>query len=201
MQKRLLIGFSGRKQSGKTTAATHLVNNGFVRMSFADPIRDMLRVLLHQLGFGSYCIETLLTSDKAVVIPCLGRSTRQLMQSLGTEWGRDRVIDDLWIQTARHRVGEMGMLPLVFDDVRFDNEARLIREMGGLLINIDRDDGSDYFDNHPSERPIILEVGDINIFNDTTLEDFLERVDGHVADYRHGLIQKPTSTPAPPCLP
>jgi hypothetical protein len=201
MQKRTIIGFSGRKQSGKSSASAHLTHNGFIQLSFADTLKDMLRVLLHQLGFSSYSIETLLTKDKEVVIKCLGKSPRQLMQSLGTDWGRDRVIDDLWLQATRHKIGEMRPLPLVFDDVRFDNEARLIRELGGLIINIDRNNGHDYFDNHPSELPIILEVGDINIFNDGTLADFLGRVDGHIADYRNGFTQKPTSAPALPYRP
>ena len=38
----MIIGLSGLKGSGKTTAANFLVEEGFVKMSFAQPIKRML---------------------------------------------------------------------------------------------------------------------------------------------------------------
>jgi hypothetical protein len=133
-----LIGFCGLAGHGKTTAARHLVSlSGLyaVRLSFADPIRQML------LAMGLSADD--MSDPRLKETPHLllgGKTPRQAMQSLGTDWGRRMVADDLWLNLARHRATSAmltGNLP-VFDDVRFDNEAAMIRALGGHVIRIYR---------------------------------------------------------------
>jgi hypothetical protein len=123
-----LIGLCGLAGCGKSTVAAYLENElGYARVRFAGPLKDMLRAL----GLSERHIEGDLKE-----VPCEllgGKTPRQAMQSLGTEWGRDMVADDLWIRAWADR---LPVGPVVAEDVRFPNEAAAIREKGGLLIRI-----------------------------------------------------------------
>ncbi len=87
-----------------------------------------------------------LTSDqlhrgKEEPIAWLGGVTpRTLMQTLGTDWGRMMVAPGLWAavwrQGALLELGDGGRV--VAPDVRFPEEAAAIRELGGIVIWIDR---------------------------------------------------------------
>jgi hypothetical protein len=169
---RLLIGFTGAKQSGKTTAAKHLMKSGFVGLSFAHGIRMMLTGLLMTLGYGRNRINELMNEDKEQSIPPFYKSCRQMMQLLGTEWGRDLIHPDLWVIAARAQIERYGDADIVFDDVRFENEAAMIRELGGLIIHVDRL-GADDDDRHRSEDGICDHIADRFIDNDEDLESFL----------------------------
>ena len=43
--KNLIIAFTGPKGCGKSTAAKHLVDKGFVRHYFAKPLKEMMKCL------------------------------------------------------------------------------------------------------------------------------------------------------------
>lgn len=76
-QTRKIIAFAGPATVGKSTAAKVLLNRGFKRLSFADPIRDMLRAI----GVP----EDKLTVDKETPVDLLcGKTCRHAMQKLGT---------------------------------------------------------------------------------------------------------------------
>ncbi len=90
-----------------------------------------------------------------------GRTPRQAMQWLGTEWGRQLIGEELWIaawQAAAERTpdfwGDGSHSPLIVaDDVRFANEARAIRDRSGRVVRIERPDaGSVSGHAHASER-------------------------------------------------
>lgn len=132
-----LIGFCGPAGAGKTTAALALVATlpDCCRLSFADPIRAML----YSLGLGPEDLQTY----KEKPHPLLGGKTpRFAMQTLGTEWARQTICDDLWLRVARQRAltALQDQATVVFDDVRFDNEAQMIRRLGGIIIKVTRPD-------------------------------------------------------------
>jgi hypothetical protein len=171
----MIIGFSGFKGSGKSTAARALVDAEFNLMSFADPLRVMVRVILRDCGLDEYQIQLAL-KNKEVVIPAIGVSARHLMQTLGTEWGREHVHPDLWVIAMRHRLASRFDADddVVFDDVRFENEAALIREFNGVIIHIQRPGFNG--DGHLSERGIAMADGDVVIVNDGAEVELVERV-------------------------
>ena len=87
MQKMRLIGIAGKARSGKDTAASYLLNKlggDWSAASFADPMKTMLNAI----GVD--------TSDEAKDLPSnqYGVSTRHMLQTLGTEWGRNIIADD-----------------------------------------------------------------------------------------------------------
>jgi len=178
---KIIIGFAGKKQSGKSTAAAELVKSGFTRVSFADGIKDMASLLLLQCGYTKQEVFEIMTGDKELVIAEIGKSLREILQTLGTEWGRELIHSDLWVIVMRNRLGMMADRYLVFDDVRFENEAAMIRDMGGLIVHVDR--LCEDVDAHASEVGINNADGDEFIDNDGSLEDFIMDVNLVVAQW------------------
>ena len=133
-----VIGLSGFAQSGKTTAALYLEKKyGVRRKHIAEPLRAMLAVLMQANGMSSEEITRYLEGDlKESVVPCLGITSRYAQITLGTEWGRELISQDLWSNTwaAGVQDGESVMN----DSVRFPNEADAIRRLGGVVIMIQR---------------------------------------------------------------
>lgn len=129
MSRKIIIGFAGRAGAGKTTAAQHLVqHHGFERVRFAGPLKAMMRAL--------GCTEEEVDGARKEQ-PCDllgGRTPRQAMQWLGTEWGRDMIAPDLWTRAWEYAAA--GKSRVVVDDVRFPNEVEAIRQLGGVVVQI-----------------------------------------------------------------
>lgn len=130
----LVIAFTGLATAGKSTAANIVIQHypGHVRLSFADPLRQMLVAL----GLSS---EELARKTEPCAILC-GKTPRQALQTLGTEWGRNMIGQELWANAMRARIGTAigAGLRVVIDDCRFLNEARLVHDMGGRVIALTR---------------------------------------------------------------
>ncbi|MHC0508780.1 deoxynucleotide monophosphate kinase family protein [Achromobacter aegrifaciens] len=160
-----LIGIAAKAQSGKSTVAEFIkAADGYTELSFASPIREFVAGLLG-------CTVPDLEPIKEDVIPWCGKSPRQLMQTLGTEWGRKMVSETFWIDQAMQRVQrEWGRgRMVVISDVRFENEAEAIRKAGGCILHLSRPDGARTVAQHLSEAGIERKPGDYFIVNDGTL--------------------------------
>lgn len=133
-----LIGLLGRKGAGKDTAAELLLSRGYQNVKFAGALKDMCRAALAYQGVAADTIERMIEGDlKEVPTPHLGGKTpRFAMQTLGTEWGRDLIEKDFWVQTAINRAGDHRT---VVTDVRFPNEMQAIVSAGGVVIGITAD--------------------------------------------------------------
>lgn len=161
----MLIGLSGPAGSGKTTIARAI---GFERRSFALPLKQMLVYLFRHMDMPPAEIERRINGDlKEEVIPLFGKSARSMMQTLGTEWGRDCVHPDIWVRVA------MANLPrnVVFDDVRFPNEAVAIRAAGGVIVGLTGRGG--IIGSHVSEAGV---VPDFEIDNTGSVSDTAEAI-------------------------
>lgn len=167
----LLIGISGKARTGKDTVARHLVKQyGFHQLAFADPIVDGL---IEMLGIPAEYRST----KKEEQIPGFPFSYRIAAQTLGTEWGRG-LCPSIWIRVMEKRISEFsdGMDRIVISDVRFENEASWIRDLG-FLWHVERQDA-------PEARPHISEngvkplPGEPTIRNDDDLSWVEQQVDG-----------------------
>jgi hypothetical protein len=171
MQK-VLIGIAGKAGSGKDTAADYLKRYyGFKGVAFADPIRDGMKAII---GLDDYHFSH---PTKEVILPEFGKSPRQMMQTLGTEWGRQLVNQDLWLILAGLRKSEWNLLghDVVITDVRFENEATWVRENGGTIWHILR--GKSVATAHASEAGIYLHpLVDEVIDNSGTLPELYLKV-------------------------
>lgn len=129
-----IIGITGPAGAGKDTAAQALIDvRGYQRMSFADPIKAMLAA-----GLGLTEHQLYDPAGKETPIDWLGYiSPRRLTQTLGTEWGRQLVHPDLWVRAMARMIAASPAQRIVIPDVRFENEAHAIRQMGGKIIRIE----------------------------------------------------------------
>lgn len=171
-----LIGIAGRARSGKDTVANFIIAAiGGYRYSFADPIRAMLAPL------GVNMSDPYWQARKEELIPALGVSPRRMMQTLGTEWGRQLINPDLWLIMAHQRLLQNGP-GMVIPDVRFDNEAAWIRKHGGRIIHVFRPD-TKAVEAHASEDGIEMQDTDVRLFNSGTLEELQFSVRGLLRVY------------------
>ena len=127
-----IIAFKGKGGSGKSTAAKMLVDQGYVKTSFAEPMRRMLEAI------GVECDAMTDTERKEAPLGVLsGKSPRVALQMLGTEWGR-ALDPNFWVNLWGIKAA--GILALgqnvVLDDCRFPNEAEAIRKLGGFVIEV-----------------------------------------------------------------
>lgn len=143
-----LIALCGYKGVGKTTYAKFLAGENGVVLSFATPIKHMLRTLVgHEYVFG----------DKKNEMTHLGVTGRHLLQTLGTEWGRETIDQDIWVKAMKHVLTDTMFTeyhPIVIDDLRFENEAQMVRDIGGEVWEIDRKNFTPANDNHISESGV-----------------------------------------------
>jgi len=153
-------------------------------MSFAEPMRYMLTGLFIYMGYDAKQIEKMYTTGKEIVPAGLIKSPRKMMQLLGTEWGRNCVDADLWVKAAKRKIEKISAQAIVFDDIRFENEAAMIRGLGGLIIHIDR--GDLITDEHASESGINDHVSDAFVDNDHSLADFLMDIELVVNGHQFG---------------
>jgi hypothetical protein len=133
-QRPRIIGLAGPAGCGKNLVASMVPDAVVVHM--ADPIYAALSAIL---GIQDTVLRQRATKERP--IDWLGKSPRQLLQTLGTDWGRTLVAEDIWLRIARRRIEELaasGVSTVVIADVRFDNEARMVQEMGGEVWGVDR---------------------------------------------------------------
>lgn len=177
----IIIGISGKKRSGKDTAASFLVEkHGFTRVAFADKLRAVALgtdpyVLRPAYGYGGEFPERLtsvverLGWEKAKELP----DVRRLLQRIGTEGVRENLGFSTWIEAAFADVKPGGRY--VFTDARFPNEAEAVRAHGGRVWQIVRP-GGDTSDGHASEQDLPPELVDRVIVNDGTRVDLRRQV-------------------------
>lgn len=174
----MIWGLAGRARSGKNTSADYLTaTHGFVQVSLADPLRDLLStmnpVIPTQRGYerlndvldraGTF---DALKSDDATA----SREVRTLMQRAGTDWGRRTMNGVPWIVALEAYLGKhvkgwwtLNGPNVVVTDIRFDNEARWVRLNKGRVINVERTTTTD--DTHISEAGISAGLVDYHVFN------------------------------------
>lgn len=189
----MIIGISGKKQSGKNTVAliwqylydyynnnythpiteedfkeyvknNHHLKSVWIQKSFAHKIKQIICILLgctmEQLedpvfketplgeewwcwkivlegGYGTHLYPYSLPKPKNIQgLKLVKMTPRMLMQMLGTEFGRDMVHPNLWVNALMNEYKKQKWL---VTDVRFPNEAKAIKDRGGILIRLDRE--------------------------------------------------------------
>lgn len=144
-----LVGFIG---SGKGTAGDLLAARGFTRDSFAAPVKDAAAAIF---GWDRALLEgdtDLSRKFRETSCPfwsgVYGRELkpREVLQKMGTEAGRNVFHPDIWTRALERRVSNQPDIDFVITDVRFNNEAILVRELGGVIIEVSRGDQPIWYD-------------------------------------------------------
>ena len=171
--KHRLIGFTGRAHSGKDTAALALIRTGYIRIAFADALKQVTALVANE-PLHNFTDNEL----KEAHSDLLGMSRRSALQKLGKGL-RDIIRDDIWVRRALYTWLAAGEPPAVITDVRYENEAKLIRQLGGIVIHINRPGAvglTGEAAQHESERGLPPELIDVVVVNDSTIEALHARV-------------------------
>jgi len=170
-----LIGLHGKARSGKDTVGDYLADNYyFHRTSFAQYPKTLLRSL--------YDLEwaQLWGDQKEVVDPRYGFSPRYIMQFFMTDCCR-HIDPMIWIRKCEEVINNIRpQQSVVVTDVRFQDEANMIRRLDGYLIKIVRDSAqaSQGIPEHISEHDLdSWKDWDLILDNNSTLEVLYQQVD------------------------
>ena len=177
-----VIALVGKAGAGKTVAGQHLVNTyGYKRLRFA----ERLKAMLYAFGLDYNVVDG---KDKEQSCESLcGQTPRHAMQTLGTEWGRRMIGDNLWVKALERDmllgIGA-GITRFVIDDLRFLNEESWVRglnstSLGGIqtkIIKIVRDVDDVSSTGHQSETEMDKIFPDLYIENTGTIDELYANV-------------------------
>lgn len=170
----MIIGLSGYARSGKDEIAKVLVEeHGYTRVAFADKIREFLYELNPQVGSTRLAP---LVSEYGWDVAKSSPEVRYLLQTLGVS-ARKLFGDRFWVHEAMKTMlnNPPPDLNYVITDVRFFNEADMIKANQGQLWRVERP-GITAVNTHVSESELDKYVFDLVIDNDLTLESLKEKV-------------------------
>jgi hypothetical protein len=176
-----ILGLSGYARSGKDTVADYLSEScGYVKMSFADPMKQALLTIDPNIDFGEG--RAYLSQAIKVGWDELKKNSteiRPLLQRLGTEVGRNMWGEDFWVNAAINSIPDGSKI--VFADVRFPNEAKAISALGGQVWRIERD-GVGPANSHVSETALDGYSYDLSIKNSGSLEELYSAVKNSITE-------------------
>ena len=165
-----LIRLTGEAGSGKDTVGQILSNDhGYIRESFKENIIYPLANIF-DISPSIFCDRELKEKPSASLF---GQSPREVMQSFGTDWGRNMIHPDIWVNHTKRNILELldKNFKVVVTDVRYNNEAEMIRDLGGEIWKIDRPDNPFKIDtSHCSENGIADDHIDLTINNHSDID-------------------------------
>jgi len=177
--------YSPAPGSGKTTIAKELENHpdyNFQRMSMADPIRELAGKFLELNGLSqSHAAEFFTDAElKDKEVGNLGVTPRHLLQTLGQEWGRTHVGEDVWLDIALMRAKELSVngVDVVIDDIRYENEADGFFNLGATMLWVHRREAIEaYTGTHGSEGNLDLWKGFAGcVHNEKSIDNAVQSV-------------------------
>ena len=181
----MIIGIIGLKGSGKSTLAGILERKyNFVSDSFAKPVKDIASIIFN---WNRDMLDGITEESRAwregtdtEWSKILGKdiTPRLALQMIGTEFGRNLICEDIWIESLKMRSKNKN---IVISDVRYLNEAESIKKSGGILIKIIRGDEPSYLKD--------IKLNNINKLDE--LEKFMKVTypEIHSSDYIISLLE------------
>lgn len=173
-----LIGiYSPVPHSGKSEVSKILVARlGYVEHPFARPLKEHCTHLIQVVtGMSERSARKYLYTHKNEQIPGMpkGITGRVLMQKVGTDFGRNMLDRLIWLNAWKREIETYNkMFYVVADDMRFEEEAGIIRSMGGRLWRVTRPGLPPLETNdHESEGRLEHFDFDAQIVNDGTIND------------------------------
>ena len=188
----MLVGVVGLIGSGKGTVSDRLEQkHNFRKDSFAKSLKDAVSSMFNwdREMLEGKTDESRAWREKPDVFwsKRFGKDVtpRWVLQYFGTEVMRQGMHDAIWIDSCMARYDGK---PTVIADTRFENEIKIIREMGGSILLVKRGQDPDWFTDyvegnvvpknvHLSEYAWAKSEYDHLITNDGTLEDLHSKID------------------------
>jgi hypothetical protein len=165
-----LIAITGLAHSGKDTFAKGLIEKGFIRLAFADALKDVTAMIADE--------DPALYHDnlgKEQYSEALGKTRRMALQEVGSGI-RNTLGKETWVNRALRRWIADGRPDSVITDCRYDNEADAVIALGGIIVRIERPDNvglTGAAAQHESENGVSINRISIFVRNDHTMEDLI----------------------------
>jgi hypothetical protein len=186
MKPVLIALYSSDMRSGKSTVANMLTEYFFgMTQSFAAPFYDFVISVAAPFVDGDEAEVRQWLHDERKdrePIPGLQRlrtgdhdkpvTLRWMLQSIGTQWGRDCIDPALWTKLAEKKAQKaLKTFSVIFDDMRFPNEFEMVKRNGGKCIRIHRPGEGTRGDTSVGEGLLDGHPFDANIYNNGSLKD------------------------------
>jgi len=195
----MIIGICGLIGSGKGTVADILVEqHDFQKISFADKLKDAVSVMFGwdramlegdtpESRYWREQVDEFWTKETGREI-----TPRLVLQEFGTDCMRSGFYDGVWVSFVKKTILDNPKKNYVIPDVRFDNEASVIKSLNGNVWCVKRGPDPIWFrqyvdlnieptDVHRSEWAWAKVPFDHNIYNEGTLDDLKRQVQGRLA--------------------
>ena len=174
---KIIAVYSDQPQSGKSTFMNFDCNLPVVSVSFASPVKQTLSGFLYELDINmDRQLDYLYGDKKGEKIPELGVTAGYLMSTFATDYMREMINPDVWLDIAKKKVKEFdvafhGNVIITIDDLRFPNEWEWIKSEGGQIVKIIRN-GVRHDRSPKSEGQLVGYNPDFRIFNNRTLDEY-----------------------------
>lgn len=190
----MIIAFSGRKSSGKTTLSNYLIDKGFEKISFATELKNLVSKLY---DFDIKDLSDTIKKESKLEIPLIWNekkanelsrlldidkklnsdfknffTIRDALQYIGTDILRS-YDKDFHVKSIKKYIS--ADKNYVLDDVRFINELNFIKDIGGICIFIMRPYYFKDYSNHESEIQLNRKNFDHLILNDRSEKSLLKK--------------------------
>jgi hypothetical protein len=194
----MIIGLCGLIGSGKGTVADVLVEQGYEKISFADKLKDGVASVFNwdrQMLEGDTdesrewreTVDTFWTQETGRTI-----TPRLVLQEYGTDCMRKGFYDGIWVSLTKQHILQNPNKNFIIPDVRFPNEIKMIKEIGGKVWRVQRgidpvwfrmyqDIGVEPKDVHESEWRWANAGYTLTIHNNGTMDELRSQVLGLLA--------------------
>lgn len=141
-----IIAFSGRKQSGKSTAGTFIQtllsthsDISYQVYSFADPLKQSICIDILGLTY-EQCYGSDDDKNTPTDLYWEGKqlTAREAMEIIGTDIFR-RLKNNVWVDATMNKIKRENLDLAIIVDCRFPNESDAILNNGGYVVRLDRD--------------------------------------------------------------
>lgn len=169
----MIIGLVGQKRVGKTSFSDYLKTKyNFLDIAFADPIKEGIKIMFDLTD------EQVNGNLKEVIDDRWGFTPREFLQIIGTDACRKLIDDDIWIKRLKIELDKQKKSNIVISDIRFPNEAKEVKKMGGILIKITNSNIQLTKSSlHISEQLIEQINYDYHIENNDSIQNYYNNID------------------------
>jgi len=141
----MIIGITGLIGSGKGTVADILVDeHDYIKLSFADKLKDGVatvfgwdRSMLEGDSLESRewreTVDEFWTKETGREI-----TPRLVLQEFGTDCMRNGFYQGIWVSLLKQEILNNSQNNYIIPDVRFSNEIKVIKDIGGQVWNVRR---------------------------------------------------------------
>jgi hypothetical protein len=174
MTRTSIIGLAGHIGAGKTLAASMVP--GATHLQWSDAVYRGIAAIL---GVEEAILRDRRCKDNTIRVAGMDLSPRHLLRTLGTEWGREMVHDEIWVNLTMDRIRLLrestGCRRFTICGTRFGNEVAAIRERGGEVWWIERPGLS--AGEHVSDQILTADQCDRVIDNIGTVDDLRQEIE------------------------